>query len=250
MVAPIISLSASSFDTICVNDICFSSPASIWSKTTSSVEVAGVVLSSSLYPCSASNLFIRSCTSTFGTARGTAARLASASALCLTLILVVEASHASTIAATSTMSATASNARVFVQKFLMPARSSAIVLSFEMLLTLATDIFACSTSVTSFICSKPCKSASSSAMALPRLSGVSWPMSAIFALSHTPCKQFSDLLASANPDLSPLYLSQYSSTCHDSHHDNLRPGPLVVPFPDRRNTIPSPVPKTCNKLTL
>ena len=174
-----ISLSESSFDTICVKDICFSSPASIWSKINSRVEVAGVVLSSNLYPCKVSNRINKSCTSTFGTALGMLARLASASALWRTFIRVVEASHASTTEATSTISFTACRANLLVQKFLIPARSSAIVLSLEMLLTLSTEIFAWISSLTSLICKRPWRSASSSAIALALLSGVSCPISPI-----------------------------------------------------------------------
>ena len=56
-----------------------------------------------------------------------------------------------------------------MQNFLIPVLLSATVLSRLIVLTLATASFACITSLTSLICSSPCRSASSSVMAFALL---------------------------------------------------------------------------------
>ena len=173
--APKTSASASSRHTNWDKLIAFISPFSIWSKTVSKVDEAGVVRSSSLYPCRAWNLVMRSWISTLLTALGTLDRLDSASALCRTVIRVEQLSQASTSAAISTMSLVASNCKTLAQKVRTDALSSATVLILDTLRTRATASFAWLVSLTSFTCRSPWKSGSKSLSATARRSGVSCP---------------------------------------------------------------------------
>ena len=111
-------------------------------------------------------------------------------------------------------------------------------------LALATDSFACSVSFTSLICRRPWRSASSSAIALALLAGVSWPMSG--GLGVSPHKTRPRRPA-RSPSLAPSYMrtcltglsrspsrtridrTEHKSSTVESNHLERLPEPLAHP---------------------